>query len=398
MSNVLFLSAPAHGNVNPTLGLVSELVKRGEEVHYFSSPLFKEQVEAAGAHFHAYSADLDIYKAQGRQGGNHPLNEVLNTATTSIDEILEVAHAIKADYLIHSAGFPFAGIIKQILRIPSIASFAVFAGLRQFEERMKMATPETAPHLKPMFDTYALKASQLEATYDITLPTNPLMLIFNKGDVNLVYTSKLFATDSDYFDDTYKFVGPPIYQRKEEEDFPVAQLEGKKVIYISLGTVFSTFNEKLYPVFFEAFGNTDAVVVMAAYSVDLSQYQIPSNFIVRHFIPQATVLKHTTVAVTHAGMNSISDLVHNAVPFVALPLGADQPLLAKQASELNAAISLDAATVDAATLKAAVEQVITDPRYLENIRKIKTSFDEAGGYSKAADEIFELKKARGIVN
>lgn len=74
----------------------------------------------------------------------------------------------------------------------------------------------------------------------------------------------------------------------------------------------------------------DAVIVMAAYNVDLSQFDIPKNFIVRNYVPQNEILKFTDAAVTHAGMNSISDLIYNNIPFVALPLGADQPALAKE--------------------------------------------------------------------
>ncbi|MBB6246500.1 UDP:flavonoid glycosyltransferase YjiC (YdhE family) [Rhodanobacter sp. A1T4] len=49
MSNALFLSVPSHGHVNPTIGLVSELVKQEEKVTYFFSLAFKDKIEKAGA-------------------------------------------------------------------------------------------------------------------------------------------------------------------------------------------------------------------------------------------------------------------------------------------------------------------------------------------------------------
>ncbi|NRV01163.1 UDP:flavonoid glycosyltransferase YjiC (YdhE family) [Clostridium beijerinckii] len=45
MSKLLFLSIPAHGHINSTLGLVNELVKQGEEITYFCSEDFKEKIE-----------------------------------------------------------------------------------------------------------------------------------------------------------------------------------------------------------------------------------------------------------------------------------------------------------------------------------------------------------------
>jgi len=81
---------------------------------------------------------------------------------------------------------------------------------------------------------------------------------------------------------------------------------------------------------------------------------------------------------------------------VCLPLSADQPLLAKRAEELGASIALNAAELNAQELRDAVERVLDEPAYLENIRKITLSFKEAGGYPKAVAEIFEFKRDKEI--
>jgi len=151
------------------------------------------------------------------------------------------------------------------------------------------------------------------------------------------------------------------------------------------------FDPALYALFFKAFANWDAVVVLAAFNVDLSGHIIPENFIVRNYVPQSAILEYTSAAVTHGGMNSISDLVTAHIPFVALPLGADQPLLAKQAQDLGAAISLDVKELTPEALSNAVKKVITEPAYLANIKKIDESFKAAGGYPIAVQEIFRWK-------
>jgi len=95
-------------------------------------------------------------------------------------------------------------------------------------------------------------------------------------------------------------------------------------------------------------------------------------------------------------MNSTSDLLYNNVPFVAIPIGADQPYMAARVSELGAAISLDKDKLTSEMLKNAVEKVLTEPSYLENIKRISNSFKEAGGYKKAIKEISKFKKEKGI--
>ena len=113
-------------------------------------------------------------------------------------------------------------------------------------------------------------------------------------------------------------------------------------------------------------------------------------------MPQRDVLKHATAAITHAGMNSISDLLAAQVPFVCLPIGADQPALASRARELGATLVLDHATVTSQQLEEAVARVLAEPSFRAGIHAIADSFRAAGGYPRAADEVFAWKKARGL--
>jgi MGT family glycosyltransferase len=138
-------------------------------------------------------------------------------------------------------------------------------------------------------------------------------------------------------------------------------------------------------------------VVMAAHGVDLSGYEFPEHFIVRDYVPQNALLKYTDVAITHAGMNSISDLISSEVPFVSLPMGADQPLLAARAAELGATINLDIKQLKPAELKDAVTLVMSDPSYRTAISQIAGTFRAAGGYQKAVDEIFLFKQTQGLI-
>jgi MGT family glycosyltransferase len=379
MANVLFLGMPSHGHIHPTLGLVSELTRRGEKVTYFASEEFKDKLEAAGAIVKYYQYDLNIFKA--KRGG---FLDIAAKAPEIITDILSQIADTDFDYIIHSAAFLFAKPITQILRIPAICSLAVFAGLREFTG-FRLAGQ---PGMETALANYQAAAKRVEDAYGITMPDDIMQLILNKSGLNLVYTSRYFVPDPNFFDDSYAFVGPPIYERQEDMNFPFEQLAGKQVLYISLGTVFGNFDLSLYQQFFDAFADWNGVVVLSAHQAGLSSSQIPANFILRDYVPQNALLKHTDVAITHGGMNSMSDLISNHVPFVCIPLGADQPLLAARAAELGAAISLDAKTLTPSQLRESVNEVLTNPSYLSNIKKIDDSFRTAGGYEEAMNRIF----------
>ena len=223
------------------------------------------------------------------------------------------------------------------------------------------------------------------------MPSRFFDLIFNIEPLNIVFTSDYFLPESEceFFDERFLLVGADFYQRLEDiADFPLEHLKSaKNVLYISFGTIFGDYAKDIYQKVFEAFGNSDYLVIMAAHHVGLENLTVPDNFIVQDYIPQNEVLKYADVAITHNGLNSMNDLILNEVPFVSLPMGSDQPALADRLVELNAVIRLDYQHVDSDELKDAVEKVQVEPEYLNNLKAIKQSFLDAGGYKKAVDEI-----------
>ncbi|WP_111635194.1 macrolide family glycosyltransferase [Pedobacter cryoconitis] len=398
MSKVLFLSIPSHGHMNPILGLAAELVRQGEEVTFFSAEEFRTAIEEIGAEFKCYQEDLNVFQKKSSGG----LVSAFLQPKKFIFDLLEQIGGYKFDYIVYSAAYPYANAIAQILKIPAVSSFAVFATLKELLPKHNLAEAPLKKDKGPMGITPEVMKEfkgvrqSLIDKYQVEIAEDMFKLLFNKGDLNIIYTSKYFIPNLENYDDSYIFIGPPIYNKKYAVDFPFEKLEGKKVIYISMGTMFSNYSTELNHLFLKTFADFDGVVVMAAYQVDLSGYEIPENFIIREYVPQLEILKYTSVAITHSGMNSIGDLLYNKIPFVAIPLGADQFYLANRAQELGATIVLDIHNLSTGLLKDAVQQVQTNPDYLKNINKISDSFIQAGGYEKAADEIFKLKKEKGI--
>ncbi|MDP4143632.1 MAG: glycosyltransferase [Bacillota bacterium] len=398
MSKVLFLNLPAYGHVNPTLGLAAALVKMGEEVVYFCSEEFRDKIEKTGAEFRCFKTNYEI-GSKGGSGNKKNFKEIINKMLArfeeTIEDVLSQTKGIKFDYIVHGSVFPCGNTIGKILNIPTISSFAIFATPEDLISMSKEPITEESINQLNQLESYQEIASSLKENYNLEMP-KIIDLFFSRGDLNIAYTSKYFISHNEYYDDSFKFIGPPIYNRKENLDFPFNKLEGKKVIYISLGTVYNNSDTRLYDVFFKAFGDEDVVVVMTAYNLDTSKFHIPNNFIVRNYVPQTEILKYTHAAVIHGGMNTTSDMLYNNIPFVTIPIGADQPYMAARSAELGASINLDKDTVSPEILRDSIEKVIKDPSYIENIKKIGNSFKESGGYARAAEEISLFKEKRDI--
>lgn len=55
---------PAHGHVNPTIGLVNELISKGDSITYIAGEEFRDKFENIGANFVGYEADLSAFNGQ----------------------------------------------------------------------------------------------------------------------------------------------------------------------------------------------------------------------------------------------------------------------------------------------------------------------------------------------
>jgi MGT family glycosyltransferase len=390
MSKVLFINGPAHGHINPTLSLVEELIRRGEEVTYFCTEGFRTKIENTGANFKSYD-DLIENQLQQLVGLTHPFDKIsilIQSSELLISNILKQVEGGHFDYIIHDSFLGSGNILGEILKLPTISTYTTFvppAKLFQLDETIIRNDPK----LKNFF----VISNRLKVTYGIKAPSIS-EAFSNKGNLNIVFTSIFFQPGADGFDESYKFVGPSINNRNEQISFPFEKLKNKKVVYISLGTIVN-FDSNFYKRCFEFFKNCEAIFILSiGNNLNIDDFtDIPENFIISNYVPQLEILKRANAFVTHGGMNSVSEALYYNVPLVVIPITADQPFVAQRVSELGAGISLIKDNVNEENLKHSLERIMNEEIFNKNAKQISESFKKAGGYKRAADEIFNFKSS-----
>ena len=98
--------------------------------------------------------------------------------------------------------------------------------------------------------------------------------------------------------------------------------------------------------------------------------KIPDNFIVREFVPQLEVLKHTSVFISHAGLNSIHEGIHAKVPMILFPQAIEQEYITRKMKKLGCAAILSSKLKDEKVLRETVRQLINNKRMKENLEKL----------------------------
>lgn len=398
MSKVLFLNGPAQGHINPTLPLVSELVERGEEVTYFSSEEYRSAIEKTGACFCGYSNFLIDYNPTGLEKKMNMFKQaylLIKSHFIVIEAVLEQTKDMEFDYIIHDSMFGCGTQIKKLLNIPAIGSCSFFAwGSKVFVLGKFNIIKDLFFGMGYLIEFLKLRKKLVRKYGEGIAKIDSLL--FNKAEINLVYTSKYLQPHSDSIGEEFIFVGPSIEKRKEDHRFPFEKLKSGKKIYISLGTMI--VNKGFFEICIDAFRGTDIQVILSVgKKIQLEKLKnIPENFIIENYVPQLEVIKKVDAVVCHAGMNTTSEALYYNVPLILIPMVNDQHSVAKRVEELKAGICIDKERLSSEVLRHAVEEVLSDNRFKEQSRKIGETLRSAGGYKKAADIIFEFKKQKGI--
>ncbi|MCY9374795.1 glycosyltransferase [Bacillus sp. T17B1] len=389
MKTVLILNFPAEGHVNPTLGITKAFADRGYDVHYISTEKYKERLEAVGANVHLHQ-DLLRTTPINIASPNGILDFLKIHIKTSLDILYivkELSKSIQFDFVYYDK-FGAGELVSDYLDIPGIASSASFLF---GEEQLKILPlhPEYGAPIELDQECEDLLAKMKE-TYGVA-PKHLVQFMNNKGELNIVYTSRYFQPESDRFGDDCLFIGPSFPKRAGKSDFPIEQLKDEKVIYISMGTVLDN-TEEFFNLCIDAFsGFNGKVVIAAGEKADLTNLkQAPENFIIAQYVPQLEVLEHADVFITHGGMNSVNEGIHFNVPLVVMPHDKDQPMVAQRLSELHAGYVISKDEVDVQKLKQGVDEVLHHDQYKEGIKKINQSFQESMNMDEVMERIDEL--------
>ncbi|GAB2976397.1 glycosyltransferase [Saccharothrix stipae] len=144
-------------------------------------------------------------------------------------------------------------------------------------------------------------------------------------------------------------------------------------VYFTLGTVFNTESGDLFGRVLTGLSDLPVeVVATVGRHIDPAEFgeQRPGVRISR-FVPQAEVLPHCDVVVSHGGSGSVVGALAHGLPVVLLPLGADQPQNAEQCLRLGVGQELDPVGATPGDVRDAVAEVLADPGYRRAAERVR---------------------------
>jgi MGT family glycosyltransferase len=399
MARVWFYNIPYHGHVNPTLPLIRELVERGEEVTYFSTPAFADRVQATGANFQAYGNEKAFVQSRKVTHTVHLGSLVAEATYALLPEVLASVENERPDYLIFDMSAPWGSIASRRYGIPAVASFPHFPFYWGTVMNDRRVFRKMVASTRPGF-TYWRRLERLtrKIVQDFHLrKLQDINVISSSAETNIVFSSRYFQPYEEHFDDSYHYIGPVINIDRYEEPLNLSRSRDQKLIYIAVGTVYQA-NLGFLRDCIRAFADDRYVVILSVgRAVDPTVLEpIPHNFTVAQFVPQLSILQEADVFITHGGMNSIAESVINGVPMIVVPNTLEQSINASRVEQLQAGLYLEPERISIGLLQNSVEAVLADPSLIRGIERIRKSFLEAGGVQRAVDAIQEFKNRQGL--
>ncbi len=402
---------PATGHLNPMTALAHSLELRGHEVVIFGIADTAERVRAAGIQFHQIGAQdfpagtlekLDDRMAQlsGIATFRFTLEQVRNSTRMVLRDGPDAVRSANVDALLVDEA-NFAGNVADYLGLPWISIALIppllpddrfppfWFGWAARQHRLSRLRNRIAIHTLLLFAAPIFKeVNQRRSAWGLKPHTRP-----EEGLSPLAQITQLpEALEFDVHGEKpagLHYAGPFVHSlQRPPVDFPWDQLDGRPLIYASLGTFQNGF-EHIFKIIADACAGLDAqLVISLGGRLDPAQLApFPGDPLVVGFAPQLDILKRAALVITHAGLNTVLESLSEGVPMVAVPLGNDQPGVAARLKARGAALVVSRHGLKPARLRRAVLRVLGDASYRSSAQALQKAIQQLDGPEHAADLI-----------
>jgi len=178
------------------------------------------------------------------------------------------------------------------------------------------------------------------------------------------------------------YVEPSVDVERKDKEFCWSKLDGRPLVFCSLGSIVTFKYLALSKRFFRAFldamrerPDLQAVVAIGNY-LKPEDFQYPENVVLTDDAPQVALLKRAKLMAGHGGGGGIRESLFYGVPMLLVPIGFDAPGNVARAVYHGVAVKADFKPSSAGELKAAIDRLLGDPSYSEAARRMSKQFVE----------------------
>ena len=210
----------------------------------------------------------------------------------------------------------------------------------EFTAEFNQALTGLSPDAAPVEDAFAT--------------SSPWLTLFN-------YPGELATDRPSPLPETAHFLGSAVRQEALDPELDAwfeQGADGRPTVYVSFGSFLSARGDALGRVV-EALRRRPWRVVLATGVADPSGWgTLPSDWLVRSYLPQVAVVDRCDLAITHGGNNTVTESLTSGLPLVVAPFSTDQFAGAESLRRAGLGEVIDPNRSTPAEIAACVEQVL----------------------------------------
>lgn len=407
------LSFTGTGHLNPFILLSQELRDRGHKVTFFEKPKIEDRVRQAGLNFVPIGSDVPPLKRDTSPAIHTGLWSDITTLRFNLKRITRDLHM----YLRETP----AALTRACVDVLLINEIALTGPtLAQMLRLPYFIISTSVPHnfgwaSYPPFSGYEYSASVISKLQKMLLEVSvlrvrgPIRFALDKyrrhrGLGTLRKLAECYPALAQisqfpecldfpraFVPDKFHYTGPFATKAgRPSVDFPWDRLDGRPIIYASLGTT-RNVRPAVFRLIAEAckdLGHQLVISLGGRFDPDVFA-DLPGNPVVARFVPQPELLKRARIVITHGGPNTVFEALLEGKPMVAIPLAHDQPAVAARLERLGIAEVLPVMRLSAKQIRTAVTRLLDDPSYRDAALKIQTILHSLHGLDRAVELIEE---------
>jgi len=412
-----FISLPLTGHVNPMVALARRLKSRGHKIIFIGIPDIRPYAEAAGLEFVSIAnnevpigATAAVTGPNAKLYGPEPARRLVEGAVNTLFQVttqylphviaetgveamvMDIIH-LYLELVPMSLGIPYAHVWP-ILNIDLTGTTPTTMLPGRYEDSAE-ARVRYAKDVKESNNSYFGYTQGLAEEYAERVGlkldwSNPTATVSRNAAAIVSQTPKEFDLPGIPWPPQFHYAGP-FYDDagREPVAFPWEKLDGRPLIYASLGTLVNGF-DFIYKTILSAVGLIPEiqVVLSKGNNIELAELgSIPPNVIVVDKAPQIELLNRSTLCITHAGLNTALESLGHGVPMVAIPIGFDQFGVALRIGYHGVGESVDVDDLTVDRLHGLIQKVLQTPAYREKAQYFKEVIAKGRGLDVAAEAI-----------
>ncbi|HKS25733.1 MAG TPA: glycosyltransferase [Thermoanaerobaculia bacterium] len=419
MAKILFAVFPVTGHINPGLPIARELVRRGHDVRWYTTPRFRAAVEATGARVVPYRRATAIDETRfdelvGRpKGGIRQLQWdvekiFIDPTAAQYADIEEELRREPADVIVGDNASVVCALVREKFGIPFVA-FGITA--------LSLSSRDTAPFgmtLMPSSTPLGRLRNRLLYTINDDVIFRAARAAYNRVRAELglpPYTRSTFDFPKDaalYLQGSapsfeyprsdmpanLRWIGASVPEPPANWQPPAwwPELDRWPVILVTQGTINNDYDQLIRPTI-RALAAERALVIVTTGSKPAEAVGIdplPINVRVERFIPYAQLMPKVDLLVTNGGYGTVQIALAHGVPVVAVGKTEEKPEIANRVTYSGAGIGMKVLVPREQHLRDAVRRVLRDGTYAARAERIAKEMAGLDAPSEAAELIEEL--------